>query len=398
MRASLQALLTVPFAVPFLLRVRIFHQLARAEAAQAEGPALLLRNFDIRRTHAYEDAFTALSHLGPALRHRFRVRIISPTGHAEEGIDGGGLFREFLQLALRAGFNPACGYFKSTSEHRLYPDPDVSVHAPDFERHYRFLGNLLGKALQENQLVELPLCRFFLAKLLGARAGLQDLKSMDDELFRNLLLVMSYPGDVAELNLDFTATGTAVGGHRTFELVPHGQDLAVTNANRVRYVYHVADFHLNRRLHRQTVAFAEGLFELVNPRYLGLFGPDELQKLISGAGVAVDLNDFRRNVVYGRGYSEEHPTVELFWQVVTEMSPTQVQKLLTFVTSCPRPPILGFADLNPKLCIYNAEDVSRLPTASTCMNLLKLPPYTSYETMKLRLLQAIEDCQGFGLS
>jgi ubiquitin-protein ligase E3 C len=32
----------------------------------------------------------------------------------------------------------------------------------------------------------------------------------------------------------------------------------------------------------------------------------------------------------------------------------------------------------------------RLPTASTCMNLLKLPPYTSMSVLKQKLLIAIE--------
>jgi len=40
----------------------------------------------------------------------------------------------------------------------------------------------------------------------------------------------------------------------------------------------------------------------------------------------------------------------------------------------------------------------RLPTAATCMNLLKLPPYPTSEQMRAKLLLAIQESAGFGLS
>ena len=40
----------------------------------------------------------------------------------------------------------------------------------------------------------------------------------------------------------------------------------------------------------------------------------------------------------------------------------------------------------------------RLPTSSTCMNLLKLPKYTSKKMLREKLLYAIEAAAGFELS
>ena len=40
---------------------------------------------------------------------------------------------------------------------------------------------------------------------------------------------------------------------------------------------------------------------------------------------------------------------------------------------------------------------SFLPVAHTCFNLLDLPKYKSKETMKQKLLQAIQQTEGFGL-
>jgi ubiquitin-protein ligase E3 C len=40
----------------------------------------------------------------------------------------------------------------------------------------------------------------------------------------------------------------------------------------------------------------------------------------------------------------------------------------------------------------------RLPTAATCMNLLKLPPYRSAQQIRDKLLYAVESGAGFELS
>ena len=70
-----------------------------------------------------------------------------------------------------------------------------------------------------------------------------------------------------------------------------------------------------------------------------------------------------------------------------------------FVTSCPSPPLLGFSELRPKFGIRQAgNDDTRLPTASTCVNLLKLPRYTSVAQTREKLLYAINSNAGFDLS
>ena len=56
-------------------------------------------------------------------------------------------------------------------------------------------------------------------------------------------------------------------------------------------------------------------------------------------------------------------------------------------------------DLFPMFCIHHAgKDPERLPTASTCMNLLKLPEVTDKELLRQKLTYAIESGAGFELS
>jgi len=106
--------------------------------------------------------------------------------------------------------------------------------------------------------------------------------------------------------------------------------------------------------------------------------------LISGSNDAsVDILDLKMNTEYSGVYDENHPTIKLFWQVVNDLTEEQKRKLIKFVTSCPRPPLLGFKTLQPKFAIRDSgNDQERLPTSSTCINLLKLPVYRSYAVMK----------------
>ena len=81
------------------------------------------------------------------LRQRLRVQLINDQGLEEAGIDGGGLFREFLSETLKIGFDPNRGFFTTTKEGYLYPNPTVHLVNSDHALHYKFLGGLLGKVM-----------------------------------------------------------------------------------------------------------------------------------------------------------------------------------------------------------------------------------------------------------
>ena len=73
-----------------------------------------------------------------------------------------------------------------------------------------------------------------------------------------------------------------------------------------------------------------------------MFSHRELQVLISGADHEINVTQLRQFTIYGSGYDDQHPTVVAFWEVFEEMTEAQKRKLLKFVTSCSKPPLLGF--------------------------------------------------------
>ncbi|XP_032250315.1 ubiquitin-protein ligase E3C isoform X1 [Halichoerus grypus] len=402
---QLAILTELPFVVPFEERVKIFQRLIYADKqeVQGDGPFLDGINVTIRRNYIYEDAYDKLSPENePDLKKRIRVHLLNAHGLDEAGIDGGGIFREFLNELLKSGFNPNQGFFKTTNEGLLYPSPAAQMLVGDsFARHYYFLGRMLGKALYENMLVELPFAGFFLSKLLGTSADvdIHHLASLDPEVYKNLLFLKSYEGDVEELGLNFTVVNNDLGEAQVVELKFGGKDIPVTSANRIAYIHLVADYRLNRQIRQHCLAFRQGLANVVNLEWLRMFDQQEIQVLISGAQVPVSLEDLKSFTNYSGGYSADHPVIKVFWRVVEGFTDEEKRKLLKFVTSCSRPPLLGFKELYPAFCIHNGgSDLERLPTASTCMNLLKLPEFYDETLLRSKLLYAIECAAGFELS
>lgn len=68
--------------------------------------------------------------------------------------------------------------------------------------------------------MDLPLAEFFLAKMLVDKASAHHLKSLDPILYRNLLYLRDYTGDVQDLGLDFTSANNDLGETRVNQNFP----------------------------------------------------------------------------------------------------------------------------------------------------------------------------------
>ncbi len=154
----------------------------------------------------------------------------------------------------------------------------------------------------------------------------------------------------------------------------------------------------------QAQAFLRGFRDLIPSTWLRMFGAEELQILLTGDDRAVDMEDLRAHTRYSGGYHPSQPIVQWLWAALRSFTPDQQAAFLMFVTSCSRQPLLGFQHLNPPLCVQRIPlqddrgEGERLPSAATCMNLLKLPAYTSPESLREKLLYAITAGAGFELS
>jgi ubiquitin-protein ligase E3 C len=83
-----------------------------------------------------------------------QVEFISEQGYREAGIDGGGLFKEFIDSFSKAAFDPSFGLFVPTSGQLVTPNPrSVDVLGQKHLAYFHFVGKMLGKALYERILL-----------------------------------------------------------------------------------------------------------------------------------------------------------------------------------------------------------------------------------------------------
>ncbi|KAH9997435.1 HECT-domain-containing protein [Russula compacta] len=381
----------IPFAIPFEARVKIF-----------SGPSLvrwvhLRTRITVRRGHIAEDGFDKLGDAN--LKHPIVISFIDQFGEKEMGIDGGGVFKEFFTDLSKEVFDSNRGLWLVNKKNELYPNHGSYATQPHSLNWYRFIGRILGKALYEGILVDVAFAGFFLSKWLGKQSFLDDLASLDPDLYQGLMFLKHYTGNPEELSLNFTIVDEEFGVTRTIDLKPNGSNVPVSQENKLEYILRVSHYRLTRQIKEQSDAFFEGLSEIIDAKWLRMFNQQELQVLLGGVNTPIDINDLRRNTNYGGLYDDKEPTIVAFWKVVEGFDTEQRRALLRFVTSVGRPPLLGFSGLVPMFCIRDAGgDENRLPTSSTCVNLLKLPRYQSEGVLRQKLLQALYSGAGFDLS
>ncbi|KAJ3674665.1 hypothetical protein LUZ60_005281 [Juncus effusus] len=409
-----EVLMSVPHVYPFEERVKIFREFIKQDKISNQlggpGPSNTVE-IVIRRDKIIEDGMRQLNSIGPRLKSSIHVSFVSECGLPEAGLDYGGLSKEFLTDLAKAAFNPEFGLFTQTSTSDVNLLPNLSARVlPNGLETIEFLGRIVGKALYEGILLEISFSLVFVQKLLGRYSFLDELSSLDSELYRNLMHLKHFEGDVSELCLDFTVTEELNGRMIVHELRPGGKNVQVVNENKLQYVHAMADFKLNRQIAPFANAFYRGLSDLISPSWLSLFNANEFNQLLSGGKQDFDITDLKNNTKYSGGYSESSRTVKLFWEVIKSFSPNERCMLLKFVTSCSRAPLLGFKYLNPSFTIHKVtcelplwatiggQDVDRLPSASTCYNTLKLPTYKRSSTLRSKLLYSISSNTGFELS
>nr|XP_018670727.2 ubiquitin-protein ligase E3C-like [Ciona intestinalis] len=354
---QLTVLTNLPFVVPFQTRVGIFTNMLSQDRLSRESDRDVIMHdaglaesskvihVKVRRDFLYEDSFNDLSsHNAPDLHRTLRVTFINQAG-AEEAGYGAGVTREFYQQLVRTSFQPGRGLFKLTDDRELYPNPNADHVVENMSQHFYFLGRLLGKMIYEGMQIELPFAAFFLCKLLqpkNADVDINHLQSLDPDFYRNLMFLRSHEGNVADLDLNFTVVDDKFGATRVTELVPGGHDLPVTNENRVRYIHLLSNYKLNVQMRVAVDRFRDGLSNVIPLEWLRMFDHRECQTIISGAEVPINVNDMKDNAAYSGGYTPEHPTIEIFWNVLRSFTEDEKRKFLLFVTSCSRPPLLGF--------------------------------------------------------
>ncbi|XP_060524478.1 ubiquitin-protein ligase E3A isoform X2 [Cylas formicarius] len=377
-------------------RIRMYSErrisILQAVTGQPSNPYLRLK---VRRDNIIDDALVELEMISMENPNDLKKQLVVEF-EGEQGIDEGGVSKEFFQLVVEEIFNPDYAMFTLQSETQT-----VWFNPTSFESTAQFtlIGIVLGLAIYNNIILAVNFPMVLYRKLMGRRGSFEDLQDWNPVLYNSLKQMLEY--NDPDIDDVFTQTfrisyQDVFGSVIHYDLKERGDKIIVTQENKYEFVDLYADFLLNKSVEKQFKAFYKGFQMVVDESPLEqLFRPEEIELLICGSK-NFDFDELENSTEYDGGYTSESQIIKDFWSVVHSFSMEDKQKLLQFTTGSDRVPIGGLSRL--KLVIAkNGPDSDRLPTAHTCFNVLLLPEYSSKEKLKDRLIKAINYSKGFGM-
>nr|XP_033494611.1 NEDD4-like E3 ubiquitin-protein ligase WWP1 isoform X2 [Epinephelus lanceolatus] len=350
----------------------------------------------VSRQTLFEDSFTQIMALKPYdLRRRLYVIF-----RGEEGLDYGGLAREWFFLLSHEVLNPMYCLFEyaGKSNYCLQINPASAIN-PDHLSYFCFIGRFIAMALFHGKFIDTGFSLPFYKRMLNKKLILKDLESIDPEFYNSLIWIRDNNIEECGLEMYFSVDMEILGKITSHDLKADGANVLVTEENKEEYISLMAEWRFSRGVEGQTKAFLDGFNEVVPLQWLQYFDEKELEVMLCGMQ-EVDLQDWQRNTVY-RHYTRNSKQIIWFWQLVKEVDNEVRLRLMQFVTGTCRLPLGGFAELMgsngpQKFCIEKVGKDTWLPRSHTCFNRLDLPPYKSFEQLKEKLLFAIEETEGFG--
>ncbi|KAG4305077.1 hypothetical protein PORY_001247 [Pneumocystis oryctolagi] len=349
----------------------------------------------VRRNHIFEDSYSEIMRQTPNdLKKRFMVKF-----DGEDGLDYGGLSREFFFLLSHEMFNPFYCLFEysAVDNYTLQINPHSGIN-PEHLNYFKFIGRVLGLAIFHRRFLDAFFIVSFYKMILKKKITLADMESVDAEFFRSLTWILE--NDITDiLELTFSTEDDRFGEVTTIDLKPNGRNIQVTNDNKKEYVDLVTHWRIYKRIEEQFNAFQDGFNELIPQELISVFDERELELLIGGI-TEMDIDDWKKYTDY-RGYTESDEVIQWFWKCVRSWDSEKKSRLLQFITGTSRVPVNGFKDLQGsdgprRFTIEKAGEITQLPKSHTCFNRVDLPEYPTYEMLVQKLTLAVEETIGFG--
>lgn len=263
----------------------------------------------VRRTHIFEDSYAEIMRQSPNdLKKRLMIKF-----DGEDGLDYGGLSREFFFLLSHEMFNPFYCLFEYSAHdnYTLQINPHSGIN-PEHLGYFKFIGRVVGLAIFHRRFLDAFFIGAFYKMILKKKVALSDMEGVDAEFHRTLSWAME--NDITDVIYStFSVEDERFGEKVTVDLKPGGQDIEVTNENKREYVELITEWRIQKRVEEQFSAFVAGFHELIPADLVNVFDERELELLIGGIA-DIDVEDWKKHTDY-RGYTESDAVVQNFWKV-----------------------------------------------------------------------------------
>ncbi len=210
----------------------------------------------VRRDQVFHDSFKSLYfQTGDQMKYgKLSIRF-----HGEEGVDAGGVTREWFQVLSRQMFDPGYALFIPVSSDRttFHPNQLSSVN----EEHlmfFKFIGRIIGKALYEGRVLDCHFSRAVYKRILGKAVSVKDMESLDPDYYKSLVWMLE--NDITDIITEtFSVDNDKFGVVETIDFIPNGRNIAVTEENKQEYVRLMVEWKLTGSVKEQLDEFLKGM-------------------------------------------------------------------------------------------------------------------------------------------
>ncbi|GAA5804113.1 hypothetical protein HPULCUR_009599 [Helicostylum pulchrum] len=338
-------------------------QLHKRTEPREHHPPLQL---NVRRALVFEDTYRQLQgRTGKEIKYgKLNVQFQN-----EEGVDAGGVAREWFSVLARQMFDPNYALFITSAADKLTYQPNrASRINPDHLSFFKCVGRIIGKAIHDGRLLDAYFTRSFYKLMLGRSVDYRDVEAVDPAYYKSLVWMLE--NDITDIiDLTFSVETDDFGTTDTVDLKPNGRNIQVTEANKHEYVTLITEHKLYLTIKEQVNAFLEGFHDIIPAQLIQIFNEQELELLISGLP-DIDIDEWKANTVY-EGYTLSSPQIQWFWRAVRSFSQEERAKLLQFATGTSKVPLEGFSELQGSNGVQKFQihkefgDANRLPSAHT---------------------------------
>ncbi|XP_013793236.1 ubiquitin-protein ligase E3A-like [Limulus polyphemus] len=150
----------------------------------------------------------------------------------EQGVDEGGVSKEFFQLVVEEIFNPDFAMFTLNQETETYWFNPTSFES---DAQFTLIGIILGLAIYNNVILDVHFPMVLYRKLLGRRGSFRDLYGWNPGLARGLQYLLDYQSsDIEDVFMQsFRITYQDVFGTLlTHDLKDNGEEILVNQENK----------------------------------------------------------------------------------------------------------------------------------------------------------------------
>lgn len=204
MSGSFSLLVNNPRVLDFDNKRNYFNQQLHRRPHAREHHGTLQLN--VRRQRVFEDSF---QYLQRKTGEQIKYGKLSVRFYDEEGVDAGGVTREWFQILARQMFDPNYCLFQPCAADRLTYQPNkASSINPEHLSFFKFVGRIIGKAIYDGRLLDAYFARSLYRQILGKPVDYRDVEWVDPEYYKSLCWILE--NDPTPLDLTFSVEADEV--------------------------------------------------------------------------------------------------------------------------------------------------------------------------------------------